>query len=153
MLIKTSLKIAVFSLVLAGPAVAGPDGAAPAAAHDVVADNLNPAVSPGDDFFEYANGGWLRRNPIPASESRWSIGSIIREQLYVSLRKINEQGAAAPVDEDARKVGDFWVAALEPANAEKAGLHPLAVELAKVDAVTSAQQALDVRSLRGKPSA
>ena len=67
-----------------------------AAKPDVVAANLNPAVSPGDDFFEYANGGWLKRNPIPASESRWDIGRLVREQLYASLRKINEQGAAAP---------------------------------------------------------
>lgn len=122
-----------------------PAPAAPApASRDVVADNLNPAISPGDDFFEYANGGWLMRNPIPAAESRWGIGQVVREQLYASLRKINEQGAAAPVDDDARKVGDFWVAALDPARAEQARLRPLAAELARVDAVTSAQQALDV---------
>ncbi len=117
---------------------------ATAATPDVVAANLDPTVSPAQDFFAYANGGWLQRNPIPNSESSWGVGRVVREQLYVSLRKINEQGATAPVDEDSRKTGDFWVAAMDPAISDQAGLRPLAAELAKVDAITSAHQALDV---------
>ena len=143
MLMNPRLKLSVLFIALASAVLAQP-APSPATSTDVVAANLNTAVSPGDDFFEYANGGWLKRNPIPASESRWGIGQAVREQLYLSIRKINEQGAAAPADDDARKVGDFWVAALDPAQAEQAGLKPLAAELAKVDAVTSAQQALDV---------
>ena len=145
-LILPALLLALTGAVLAPAMFAAPVGPAPAPAvsPDVVAGNLNPAVSPGVDFFEYANGGWLMRNPIPATESRWGIGQCVREQLYTSLRKINEQGATVPADDDARKIGDFWAAALDPAHAEQTGLRPLAAELAKVDAVTSAQQALDV---------
>ena len=146
---KTSLNLSVLFVALAGAVLAATTEpaagkSADPVSPDVVAANLNPAVSPGDDFFEYANGGWLKRNPIPASESRWDIGSCVREQLYASIRKLNEQCAQAPVDDDARKVGDFWSAALDPTHAEQAGLRPLAAELAQVDAVTSAQQALDV---------
>ena len=62
---------------------------------DFLVANMNRSVDPGVDFFEYANGGWLQRNPIPASESNWGIGNVVREQLYLNLRKINEQSASA----------------------------------------------------------
>ena len=42
---------------------------------DFLASDLNTAVDPGKDFFEYANGGWIARNPIPASEAGWGIGT------------------------------------------------------------------------------
>ncbi|HEY5393581.1 MAG TPA: hypothetical protein VIJ57_15765, partial [Hanamia sp.] len=45
-------------------------------AADILASHLDTTVKPSDDFFEYANGGWLKKNPIPASESGWGIGNI-----------------------------------------------------------------------------
>src|ERR1700716_3550786 len=62
---------------------------------DFLAANIDPMVNPGRDFFTYANGGWLKRNPIPNTESAWGIGNVVREQLYLNLRSINEQAAAA----------------------------------------------------------
>lgn len=35
--------------------------------------NMNTSVKPGDNFYEYANGAWLQRNPIPAEETRWEV--------------------------------------------------------------------------------
>jgi len=108
--------------------------------------NLNAAVDPGKDFFEYANGGWLARNPIPASESAWGIGNAVDEQLNVSLRRINEKAAAtrnAP-GSDQQKIGDFWATAMDTAKADKLGAHPLDAELARIDAVHNAHDALNV---------
>jgi putative endopeptidase len=113
---------------------------------DFLAANMNPSVDPGVDFFEYANGGWLKRNPIPASESNWGIGKVVREQLYLNLRKINEQSASGEnrAGSDQQKIGDFWATAIDSAKAERLGVHPLDAELAKIDGITSPQQALDV---------
>src|SRR3984893_1517328 len=61
---------------------------------DFLQANIDPSVNPGQDFFTYANGGWLKRNPIPNTESAWGIGNVVREQLYLNLRSINEQSAA-----------------------------------------------------------
>ena len=36
---------------------------------DFLTDNLDTTVSPAEDFFQYANGGWIKRNPIPPEES------------------------------------------------------------------------------------
>jgi putative endopeptidase len=118
----------------------------PAKAQDFLQATLDTSVNPGADFFEYANRGWFKNNPIPPSESAWGIGNAVREQLYVNLRRINEKAATTPSapGTDARKIGDFWTTANDGAKAEKVGLTPLKAELAKVDAVKNAKEALDL---------
>jgi len=108
--------------------------------------NMETSVDPGVDFFSYALGGWVKRTPIPPSESTWGIGNILQEQIYANIRKINEQAAAKPAPEgtDSRKVGDFWATAMDTAKADRFGLAPLKPELAKVDAVHNAGEAFDL---------
>src|ERR1700733_8628760 len=64
-------------------------------ARDFLAENLDTTIRPADNFFLYANGGWFKKNPIPASETSWGIGDAVQEDLYVRLRKINENAAAS----------------------------------------------------------
>src|ERR1700735_3550065 len=59
------------------------------AANDVIFKNLDTTVKPGDDFFQYANGGWLKKNPIPPAYSSWGIGNVVDEELRARLKKIN----------------------------------------------------------------
>ncbi|HXI52151.1 MAG TPA: M13 family metallopeptidase [Candidatus Saccharimonadales bacterium] len=106
-----------------------------AAAEDFLRANMDASVSPGDDFFAYANAAWLRHHPIPATESAWGIGNVVREELYAKLQRLNEQAAAshaAPGSEQ-RKIGDFWTTAMDTALAERAGLSALRPELEKID--------------------
>src|SRR3954471_653704 len=118
---------------------------------DFLAANLDTTVSPAVDFFQYANGGWLKRHPIPASEASWGIGNEVREQLYVNLRAINEQSAASKAagGTDAQKIGDFWATGMDTARLEQQGVHPLDAELARIDAIHSANDALDVAFAEG----
>ncbi len=114
---------------------------------DFLLANIDPAVSPADDFFQYANGTWLRQNPIPTSEPAWGIGNAVREELYAQLRHINEQAAAntnAFTGTDPQKLGDFWRTALDEDLAERMGLRPLQPELDRIAAITTVPQALDV---------
>ena len=131
-------------ITLAALGWAGAHAASPAA--DFLAGNMDRGADPGKDFFQYANGGWLKRNPIPASESSWGIGSVIKEQLYVSLRKINEGAAHSPqtANSDQQKIGDFWSSAMDTAKAEQRGVHPLDAELARIAAIKTARDAVDV---------
>ncbi len=118
---------------------------------DFLAADLDTTVSPAVDFFQYANGGWLKRHPIPASEAAWGIGNEVREQLYVNLRQINEQSAAtnAAPGSDAQKIGDFWATAMDTARIEQQGIHPLDAELARIDAIRSPGDAIDVAFAEG----
>ena len=66
----------------------------PAPKPDLLAANLDTTVRPGDDFFQYANGGWFKRNPIPATESAWGMVYLSQEQVDQALREINSRAAA-----------------------------------------------------------
>src|SRR5215831_13778842 len=77
---------------------------------DFLYDNLDTAVSPTQDFFEYANGGWLKRNPIPGDQSSWGIGNLVIEENLKRLREISENAFKAHVTTGTteQKIGDFW---------------------------------------------
>ena len=144
---RLSLACAVAAGVLGmGSSSAIADTAA-TAKPDVVAANVDASVNPGDDFFTYANGAWLKAHPIPASEANWGIGRAVQDELYAKLRKISEDSAAqkdAASGSDAQKIGDFWSTAMDEALAERNGLTPLKAQLAQIDAVKDAASALDV---------
>ena len=121
--------------------------AAAPAKPDVVAANVDASINPGDDFFSYANGAWIKNHPIPASESNWGIGKVVNEELYATLRKISEQSAAnaaAAAGSDAQKIGDFWATAMDEALADRQNLQPIQGELDRIAAAKNLQQVLDV---------
>jgi putative endopeptidase len=104
---------------------------------DVLAINLDTTVSPGEDFFQYANGGWIKRNPIPADQSSWSIGHLVLEENQQRLRIISEKAAgtrAANGSAD-QKIGDFWAMAMDSTKIEADGLKPIQPLLDQVNAI------------------
>ncbi|GAA5130828.1 M13 family metallopeptidase [Luteolibacter yonseiensis] len=117
----------------------------PSPPKDILAANLDTSVDPAVDFYTYANGGWLARNPIPASEAAWGIGNLVRDELLAKLRSINEEAAKAGAAEgsEQRKIGDFWATAMDEAKADAAGLAPLSKELAMIDSIETVGGVLD----------
>ena len=113
--------------------------------HDFLTANIDSSVRPGDDFFRYANGAWLKRNPIPPSESSWGVSSVVREELYATLRAIHEQSAStdASPGSDEQKIGDFWRMAMDVERARKLGTTPLRRELTQIDRAKNLAQVLD----------
>ncbi len=109
---------------------------------DILAANLDTTVSPGDDFFDYANGGWIKNNPIPADQSSWGIGGLVVEENRKRLREIAEKAAKAQAAEgtNEQKIGDFWTVAMDSAKIEKDGIAPIKPFLDKIDAVTDAKK-------------
>ncbi|MEO6611230.1 MAG: M13 family metallopeptidase [Chitinophagaceae bacterium] len=105
---------------------------------DVLAVNIDSTVSPGQDFFEYANGGWISKNPIPGEQSSWGIGNLVIEENLKRLREISEKSAAANAVKGTpeQKIGDFWTMAMDSAKIEEDGLKPLQPWLDKVNAIT-----------------
>src|SRR5579862_3839488 len=111
---------------------------------DILARNLDPSVDPGVDFFIYANGGWLKRNPIPSTESSWGIYHLVRDEIYEKLRSIDERytGAKFAPGTSEQKIGDFWATAMDEAKAETAGLSPLKSELDRLHAIATVRDAI-----------
>ncbi len=121
-------------------------------APDFLAENIDTTIKPATDFFLYANGGWIKKNPIPADQSRWSVGSLINLDIYNRLRAINEKAVAENTAPGSitQKIGDFWFSGMDSAGIEKAGLYPLKSELIKIEKVTSLGEFLKVAAWLGK---
>src|SRR5580765_2097795 len=89
--------------------------------------NMDTSVKPGDDFYEYANGNWMKKNPIPADESRWGSFSEVQERNRMVLKSILEESAKktdAPKGSPQQMVGDFYASAMDSARAEAEGAKP-----------------------------
>src|ERR1700726_67618 len=86
--------------------------------------NMDTTVRPGDDFFEYANGAWLKKNPIPKSETRWGSFNELQENNYKALHTLLDSAAAvknAPKGSLVQKVGDFYRTGMDSVAINKAG--------------------------------
>ncbi|MDE3214535.1 MAG: M13 family metallopeptidase [Bacteroidota bacterium] len=107
---------------------------------DVLASHLDTTIKPGNDFFDYANGGWIKKNPIPADESGWGIFTLVPNEILQRLHKIDSEDAAmnAPKGTAEQKIGDYWKAAMDTAEIEQAGIQPLKPFLDSIAAIHDA---------------
>ena len=96
---------------------------------------VDPSVKPGDDFFAYANGSWLKAAAIPAGKDRLGARDEINELTRKRVAKLLDDASAARPGSDARKVADFRVAYLNEVAIEAMGLAPLKPLLEAIDRV------------------
>jgi len=115
------------SLVLASRSVAG-----------INPKDFDPSVKPANDFYHFADGGWIKANPVPAAYSAWGAFHEVQKRNEAALKTILETAAGAPSPSPLQKiVGDFYASGMDEAAIETAGLSPLSAELAKIDALKS----------------
>ncbi|HEY8259465.1 MAG TPA: M13 family metallopeptidase [Gemmatimonadales bacterium] len=98
---------------------------------------MDHAVKPGDDFFDYANGAWLKTIEIPADRSNYGASTMLIEltdRRTVDLIQETAKGNA-PAGSDARKIGDYYSAFLDTTSIETAGLKPLMPTLDSITAI------------------
>jgi predicted metalloendopeptidase len=88
---------------------------------------MDRSVKPGDAFFEYANGTWLRRTEIPADRSTYGASAVLIEQTDRRVADLIRDPAngRAPEGSDLRKVGDYYAAFMDTTAIEASGLAPL----------------------------
>jgi len=130
----------VFAAVAAAMAtlfVASPYAKESAISNGVDLAGIDHGVKPGDDFFDYANGAWLKANDIPADRSSWGAWGVLSELNNKRVRELIETAAAAKAADgsDAQKVGDFYASYMDEAGIEAKGLAPLKADLDRIAAV------------------
>jgi putative endopeptidase len=117
-----------------------------AAPQDVLTANVDRAASPQDDFFQYANGEWLTRHPIPDDQARWGVGSLISDEVYSQIRRISEDAAAKKSRRGSAEqlIGDFWATGMDATTINRQGLSPLRPDLDRIDRIQSIAGIIDV---------
>ena len=110
--------------------------------------SLDRNTSACTDFYQYANGGWLAANQIPAAYSSWGIANILDEKNREVLHDILESAAKntkAAKGSSEQKVGDYYATCMDEAKVEADGIKPLAAEfdrIAKINDQVSLQAAI-----------
>ncbi len=99
--------------------------------------DIDAGVAPGDDFYAYVNGDWLKSFKIPEEYSSYGSFTVLAERSEERLKAIIEGLSASAAGGDARRVRDFYQSYLDTAAIEAKGLAPLAEDLAAIDALAT----------------
>jgi putative endopeptidase len=101
--------------------------------------NMDPTTDPCANFYQYACGTWLAKNPIPADESTWSMASELAERNREILRNILDKAAVDNPKRtpDEQKIGDFYASCMDESAADKLGARPLKAELDRIGAIAN----------------
>ncbi len=106
--------------------------------------NMDQTVKPGDNFYLYANGTWLKNNPVPASKTRWGSFDALRQTSLDRLKLLTEDASKnASKNSLYQRVGDLYAAAMDSDAIEKLGYTPIKPELQRLDALTTQEQVLN----------
>src|SRR6185295_3355625 len=98
-------------------------------------DQNTPACT---DFYQYANGTWLKNTQIPAAYSSWGAFNVLAENNRKALHEILEEAAKktnAAKGSNEQKIGDYYASCLDETKREAEGMKPLVPELARIDKI------------------
>jgi putative endopeptidase len=101
-------------------------------------DSMDKSIDPCVDFYSYSCGGWMKKNPIPADQTTWSVYGKLYEDNLAYLRGLLMTDAhASDRTSVAQKIGDFYAACTAEDQVNAAGARPMKAELDSVAALKS----------------
>ncbi len=100
---------------------------------------FSDSVSPGENFYDYANQKWLESTAIPADKSNYGIFTVLDDQTQEQVRTLIEMAAETKSEPGsaAQKVGDLYRSVMNTAARNEAGVKPLQDLLATIDSASS----------------
>jgi putative endopeptidase len=146
-------KVAAYALIALVPLAAYSQQAITPETHGIVVANMDRSVKPGDDFYRYANGGWIRRTEIPPDSGYVAVGGWLNDNSTELSRKqtaglIEEAVKAdAPAGSNTRRIADFYRSFMDEAAIEAKGIAPLRPHL---DAIAAIQNKHDLARVLGE---
>jgi len=120
---------------------AGAKQSKPAANAGIDVKNLDRNVKPCQDFFAYANGGWITANPIPADSASWGLPQVLRDQNLTQLRSILDDASKSSPRKGSndQKIGDYYYSVMDTKTRDAEGIKPLGPWLKRIDDVRDAK--------------
>lgn len=122
-------------LLLAGSLQQSVSLSRPDKLHGVDVAGMDKSVNPGDDFFGYSNGVWMKTNPIPNDRSSFGTFDIVIEEVRRETTGLIKDASKSPRGSEASKVGDYYEAYMNEQAIESKGLSPLKAELEEINAI------------------
>ena len=109
-------------------------------------NSMDKTINPREDFYHYANGNWIKNNPVPPEEARWGSFDELKKkndaQLKTILESIGAEGTA-PLGSNHQKLRDFYLSAMDTAMIEKAGITPLKKDFDRINAINSKDELME----------
>ena len=107
---------------------------------------MDTTVRPQDNFFQYANGLWMKETKIPADQSGWGSFYTLNDENQKNLKGILEAAAIANAAKGSleQKLGDYYASGMDTTAVEKVGTAPLSLMLAKIDAVKDYKEMMNL---------
>jgi len=131
------LRTSTFLTILAFAAFLKP--ATESAPQNVNLQDMDRSVKPGDDFYRFANGGWLKTTAVPAGQSGYGTSAMLIEKTSERVRRLIAECALAKSARGSveQRVGDYYASFIDEDAIESKGLTPLASEMAAISAISS----------------
>ena len=146
LIVAASLSAITFSACNEKKADSSEFSSLPAGKKFIDPSNIDTTVNPADDFYQYANGAWMKTTEIPASETRWGSFNLLEEFNKKALQGLLEDAALVT---DAEKgtpiqmVGDMYRSGMDTNAINKAGISAIQSELDKINALTDANSLIN----------
>lgn len=106
--------------------------------------NMDNSVSPGENFYLYANGNWLKNNPVPASKTSWGSFTLLHEDNTKRLKGLLEETAKYPSrNSKYQKIGDFYSSSMDSLAIERLGHKPVMAHLERIASISDLQGVVD----------
>ncbi len=108
--------------------------------------DMNLSVNPGENFFEYANGGWMKANPVPSDKTQYGSFTVLYDNNQKKLKSLVEelQNSKELENDEAKKIASIFKTGMDTAVINAEGFAPIKEELAEVDAIQTKDELMNL---------